>query len=270
MTNTITIPSNVAYAAERLATLDGIATATGWERAAIVWAFVEPVGRGTRTDRPTSTRPAKLTVNEFAALGIAGLRTHSTVDGYHQAWQTAIASGHAEPVEPGQHAALPDMPYPPGEATRVYVEHEGAIRAQAVADGMLTGSKAVNIAANTRSMAAAIKASPEVAEAARRALADRDRYERTVEDAEVDHVGRSVSRRLAQQLGLDLATSHLRQAAAEVASAAIERDTHGLTDHDAWNEALAVLRRLVDTIDANPADWSESDRAFLATLGVES
>ena len=39
MTKRIKIPDSIEGAENRLAALDGIATATGWERAAIVFAF---------------------------------------------------------------------------------------------------------------------------------------------------------------------------------------------------------------------------------------
>lgn len=103
----ISIPASLAEARTLLAGLDGLITAKEWERAAIVYAFTEPQ-QGRRT---SSGITGSLTIIEFAALGIAGLRSDQTVRRHRQAWQQAIDAGRAEDVFPGNVVALPDLPW---------------------------------------------------------------------------------------------------------------------------------------------------------------
>lgn len=80
-------------------------TATDWERAAIVAAFVEVGEHG--GDR-TSKRTSALAPKEFAALGIAGLRSDNTVRRYADAWRS---TGLPRPT-PGEPVTLPTDPFP--------------------------------------------------------------------------------------------------------------------------------------------------------------
>lgn len=99
-------------------TIEGVKTlltARKWDKAAIVWSYVQgQEGRGGDT-RSTNGKSAigKYTPSEFAALGIAGLRSHHTVREYWQRWQDAIDSGHAQPVAPGDEIVAPDLDWPP-------------------------------------------------------------------------------------------------------------------------------------------------------------
>jgi hypothetical protein len=166
----IQIPSTLDSAGFRLAVLDSLSRATGWERASIVWAFssnnLDKVGKS----------PHKISFREFAAKGFAGLRDHHTVAAYHDSWQTAIDDGDAKPVAPGDEVMLPDRPYPPrsvddpGLARGVRdPERRERLAAQAQADGVGV-SKVLDVASNPKAVAAAIKADPKLAEAAREAL----------------------------------------------------------------------------------------------------
>jgi len=58
-------------------------TATGWERAAIVAAFVQLPGRGSRATE--ERRTTFFTAEEFATLGIGGLKSDRTIRIYVQA-----------------------------------------------------------------------------------------------------------------------------------------------------------------------------------------
>lgn len=79
--------------------------ATDWEKAAIVAAFVEVVEHG--GDR-TSKRTFALAPKEFAALGIAGLKSDNTVRRYVEAWQsTGLPRPH-----PGDTVDLPQIRFP--------------------------------------------------------------------------------------------------------------------------------------------------------------
>jgi hypothetical protein len=98
----ITIPADLAGVSTLL-------TSRHWERAAIVHAYCEPQP-GKRTSGE-NTR-GRLTFDEFAHHGIAGLRTRKTVAAYWHGWQSAIDAQQAKPVEPGDTIEEPDMPWP--------------------------------------------------------------------------------------------------------------------------------------------------------------
>ena len=84
-------------------------TASDWERAAIVAAFVEPMNNGgDRRSISRRTATDSLTPNQFAALGIAGLKSDNTVRRYVEAWQS---TGLPRPT-PGEPVALPSEPFP--------------------------------------------------------------------------------------------------------------------------------------------------------------
>lgn len=85
-----------------LANLEGLLTATEWEKAAIVAAYVD-------TDLPGTFKhtSAKVSAAKFAALGINGLKSKATVTRYAQAWK---ATGLPIPAE-GEEVTLPTMPF---------------------------------------------------------------------------------------------------------------------------------------------------------------
>lgn len=121
---TVRLPRTINTATKRLADLDSLATATGWERAAIVWAFTEPQ-QGVRTDLREDAR--KLTIEGFAALGVVGLRDHKQVGRYRGAWAYAVQHYGAEDVLPGQAITLPIEDFPPMRTgTDGYESAEGA------------------------------------------------------------------------------------------------------------------------------------------------
>ena len=92
-------------ASAQLVHLESLVTAKEWTRAAIVYAFTEPDrGNGGRREAP---RSGSLSLKAFAALGIAGLRSDTTVGKYHAAWQHAIDVGKANRVEPGDRVTEP-------------------------------------------------------------------------------------------------------------------------------------------------------------------
>jgi hypothetical protein len=102
---TIILPASIEDAKPRLISLDSLAAATEWERAAIVFVFTELVGQGGQ-----KTNPSLLTADEFAALRFAGLKSKDTVRRYHEAWAT-----HGDPdIKAGDKIELPDVTYPSG------------------------------------------------------------------------------------------------------------------------------------------------------------
>lgn len=125
---TIKIPASVEDATRELGGIDALLTAKQWARAAIVFAFTED-GQGRRTD--LARKGAKLSLAEFAQLGIAGLTKRDTVAAYRQAW----ADFGTGPVEPGQRVTLPDTDWPgrtDPAGQRRYVEKDPAAMARAM------------------------------------------------------------------------------------------------------------------------------------------
>lgn len=105
----IHVPDSLAEAIASLNGIDGLLTAKEWERAAIVFAFTAEGGTpGPKVDRGGFTA---ISCREFAALGIAGLRSDQTVRRHRKAWQDAIDRGKAVAVQPGSEVTLPDLPW---------------------------------------------------------------------------------------------------------------------------------------------------------------
>lgn len=94
----ITIPASLDEAKASLNGIGALLTAKEWERAAIVYAFTRD---GTDSDKnPRRSRSTtSLLPREFAALGIMGLGSDTTVRQYRKAWQTAIDDGQAKAVQ---------------------------------------------------------------------------------------------------------------------------------------------------------------------------
>lgn len=109
----IRVPATINEAMLSLEGIGGLLTAKQWERAAIVFAFTEPGnGQGARTDlEPRTESGPKLSITQFAALNIIGLRTKGAVSTYRQAWQSAIDDRQAQPVSPGDQIELPSTPW---------------------------------------------------------------------------------------------------------------------------------------------------------------
>jgi hypothetical protein len=116
---TIVIPASIEEATEKLNGIEELLTAKGWERAAIVYAFTyDAQGR-----RNLDEKSSKLSITDFAALKIHGLRTRDSIRQYREAWQEAEGD---EPV-PGQRVRLPDIPFPATRSgTDGYNTPEGA------------------------------------------------------------------------------------------------------------------------------------------------
>lgn len=108
---TINIPASLDEAVNQLTGLGELLTATEWERAAIVAAFVRLPGAGARTDLATSSQVRS--PNEFANLGITGLKSKDTVRRYVQAW---LYEHDGKYPKPGAKRVIPtkDFPTHPG------------------------------------------------------------------------------------------------------------------------------------------------------------
>jgi len=163
----VKIPRSVEEAETQLGILGALIHSREWERAAIVAAFVEVGSQG------VGKVSSDLSPAEFAAKGIAGLRSKNTVQRYAEAW----LSERPRP-KPGEEIDLTGLPdWPPnltvGAPGGMTPERRDALMAAGVEAGMAKGSKVVDIAANPRSLAAAIMADPSTAAVALRALQDR-------------------------------------------------------------------------------------------------
>jgi hypothetical protein len=124
-TKRIKIPASIEAAEDRLAALDGIATAAGWERAALVYAFTYDASRGGGANRNAPN--GALTISAFAGLGIKGLTKRDTVKHYRDCWKQAIDNDEAEAIEPGDLVVLPTTDFPPFDrGTDGYNTTEGA------------------------------------------------------------------------------------------------------------------------------------------------
>jgi hypothetical protein len=93
---TFTLPSTAAEADTVVDSLGVLATATEWKRAAIIHTRVTVRDRRGRPNGQKLTNDL-LTPDEYAALGIHGLRSATTVRRYCRAWQKAIDDGLTVP-----------------------------------------------------------------------------------------------------------------------------------------------------------------------------
>ena len=107
------IPKNIKAAGAKLLKLDGIVTASEWERAAIVYAFTEEGTPG----RHHSANNSRLNFTQFSKLGIVGLKSKDTVSKFHANWQAAVDAGEALPVGHADPFVEPDLEYPIVERT---------------------------------------------------------------------------------------------------------------------------------------------------------
>lgn len=167
--SSITIPRSAARCIDVLAETGALITAKEWHRAAIVAALVGPApGHGPGRGKD-STSAAFMPITALAQKGIVGLSSQHTVERYRDAWH--IDAGRPTPKLGGKVNLddLPDWPPTPNVAKSIQGERRDALVAQAQQDG--TGqAKVLDIAQNPKAMAAAIKADPQVADAAAKAL----------------------------------------------------------------------------------------------------
>jgi hypothetical protein len=108
MSKGFTIPRSFAAAEKRLTDIDGLVTATEWERAAIVATFVR---KGAGNGRPKSGNHGEPTevssVAAFAKKRIAGLRNERTITKYLDAW---VDHSGFEVPEPGDVIPVDELP----------------------------------------------------------------------------------------------------------------------------------------------------------------
>lgn len=119
--------------------LDRLATATQWERAAIVFAYTRGDDKGGRpTANPLTSEQVsdRLTITAFAAEGYHGLGSRNTIAAYRTNWEAAMESGDAVATEPGMtRVELPDLPWPaPGGPSVGHTRGKSYARKDATAE----------------------------------------------------------------------------------------------------------------------------------------
>jgi hypothetical protein len=154
----VSIPRSIKGAETKLAELGEIATATEWHRAAIVAAFVQ-IGRGHGGRKETPNSGSLESAVAFSRRGIIGLTSDTTVAMYARAWLDLFPR-----PEPGRKVTLPDLDWPPTRTgTDGYSSEDGAAK---TVERIVEKHGAV-------ALAAAVKSSPKVAEAAAQALVEK-------------------------------------------------------------------------------------------------
>lgn len=93
---TFKIATSTRGLATQLRSLYADENALRWQRAAIVYAYIES---------------GRTTIGEFAGMKLAGLRSMNTVTSHRQAWKAAVAQGIAKHVEPGDEVAIPSADF---------------------------------------------------------------------------------------------------------------------------------------------------------------
>jgi len=130
-------------------------------------------------------------VSGLAAHRIVGLRDRDTIALYRDRWQAAINEGAAGPISLGDTIIIPDdWDWPPNDSVgerdvSMTPERRDRLMEAGREAGMPKGSKVVDIAANPKSLRAAIKADPATAQAARQALeeAAQERHDQVIREA---------------------------------------------------------------------------------------
>jgi hypothetical protein len=185
---TIHIPESRAERENRVKSLSALATATGWELAALLATDVRiGEGAGSRTDLSELT--GAYTPNQFAAKGFRGLRSKNTIAAYVQHWLDAHDGQYPTP---GSDVVLPKVDFPPtgdDSVARTVADPEKRDRLLEAgkAAGLPTGAKVLDVVANQKALAVAIEHDPETAKAAKAAL-DR-RSEAELREAIIKHGG---------------------------------------------------------------------------------
>ncbi|QIS16475.1 hypothetical protein [Nocardia arthritidis] len=150
--NEMRIPDDIESAVLDLKGLGELVTATEWQRAALVFAFTyegRPGGRSTGQESPVAK-----SIDEFAKLALAGLKSRNSVRKYRRAWALAIQDGYATHVMPGDIIALPEVDWdeyinPPKASRKPSEPRKG--RATGSADNRASKSESEGLSAESDS-----------------------------------------------------------------------------------------------------------------------
>ena len=112
--STIHLPETIDQAIIQLTGVESLLTATQWERAAIVYTFTDVTDKPGPKSSVSSDRSSSFA--EFAALGIAALKSKTTVQRYHELW----AEHGDTSIQPGGQVELPTIKWPPIEWPQIH------------------------------------------------------------------------------------------------------------------------------------------------------
>lgn len=261
----VQLPVDSASAISQVGDIAALLDKNGWKAAAFIAVTVKPMGHG--GSRKGTSALERLSPTAFAkALNAKGWSRH-IIERHFEAWENAAGEGvvpHAADLEFGEKVDVPTDGWNDWYPPQLDHQHEDAeaIQAQASLDG--TGaSKAVDIAKNTKAMAAAIKASPKVAEAAASALVDRGDVAALGRATAAAAQNRRVERnreRLAEGLsGKSRSVLDPKPTGVFPPEVAAFMSVHGLSD---------ALRALVTTFPQEWAGLSEAARTHEDFVGV--
>ena len=181
----ITIPATIEDAVTALNGLGALLTAKHWEKASIVYAFTKEGRPGPRSGENSSD--LRLSISDFARLGISGLTTRDTVRYYRDNWQAAILEGEVGVPLPGDKVTLPDMDWPAQEqntGSRVSANPVKAVEQVIEKHGKDVLTKAAEqskVVANAT--ADAVEAEPVRREVTRRAAVRASAYDKSTKEA---------------------------------------------------------------------------------------
>lgn len=120
----VKMPASLDEAVGALGGIERLLQAQEWERAAIVATFVRAEASGGRPSKG-ATSSGFLNYEQFAALGIQGLRSKDTVKMYVRRWVETTG----QHPQPGEQVMLPNDKWPPADrGTDGYDSAEGAER----------------------------------------------------------------------------------------------------------------------------------------------
>jgi hypothetical protein len=256
----VTMPKSLDEARERLVEIESIATATGWERAAIVATFVRIDNADLDVDDQLMSAAA------FCSLGIVGLTSSNSVRLYVNRW---LDAHDGEYPQRGSKVELPEH--------RAWEVQRPGGRGFDSLDGARTLIGQIVSKHGTSALDETIKNDPFVAAAAANALVAADMSlvesetladvtQSTVEEAEkrdkpvvpvvIDNsLSKPYAKLRAQVVRVGTAAQHLSNEAVELMLAADVDDTEALRSSFAGaRERLMMLVDAIDTVYGAPAD----------------
>lgn len=254
MGDRVRIPRTIKAAEKRLTEIGGLVTATEWERAAIVAAYVTLPGSGGAPNRNSEI----CSTTDFAAKKIHGLRSPQTVKVYVEAWlditdEGGNVIGHREPPKPGAVVEMPSDPWPP---TRTGTDgdetEEGANKR--VRKATTKHPKSARAVASSPAARREAKKAIEEAEAAERAEKLR-KAGISPEQREARRKAKEEERRASQERGNDAVAEEWEEATPTHRGVALL----GHYVHAAESGVEGLLEFLQESVDKSGADWRDHD-----------
>lgn len=106
------VPASRRELGESAQNLDDWATASEWAKAALVYAYVSPSFRGSNQHTEDPNNGILISAQAFSKIGIAGLKSDTTISLYWSMWRLALDKGWTSShPSPGQRVMLPAKPW---------------------------------------------------------------------------------------------------------------------------------------------------------------